>query len=143
MKLTISTLGNIMNKITSSIIAAAFAISTFSVYAATTPENADDASNLGTSDTPQKQQQDIRTDKGATEMSTGAIDDDASNLGTAETPQVQKQNMRTDKGASENTTHRPHAKKSKLMKTKEKNAGTTKGNKVQPNQPESAAPATQ
>lgn len=132
-----------MNKITSSIIAAAFALSTFSVYAATTPENTDDASNLGTAETPQKQQQEMRTDKGTTEMSTGATDSDASNLGTAETPQVKKQNMRTDKGPSENATQRPHAKKSKLMKTKEENAGTTKGNKVQPNEPESAAPATQ
>ncbi len=132
-----------MNKITSSIIAAAFALSTLSVYAATTIENTDDASNLGTAETPQHERQQMRTDKGATEMQTDAIEDDASNLGTAETPQVKKQNMRTDKGPSENATDRKHTKKSKLMRTKQKNSGTTKGNKVQPNQPEAAAPVSQ
>ena len=46
-----------------SAIATAFLFSIFSVSAATTPENTDDASALGTSDTPQIKQQDKRIDK--------------------------------------------------------------------------------
>ena len=44
--------------------------SSISAYAATTPENSDDASALGTSDTPQIKQQDKRIDKKMSNKST-------------------------------------------------------------------------
>ncbi len=129
-----------MNIFTSSIIAAALSLSALSVTAGTSTQNVDDASNLGTAESPQVQEQQMRTDKGVTEMQVDPIKDDASNLGNVETPQVQKQQMRTDKGPSVNPSDRPHSKKSKLMRKKDMNSGTTKGNKVQPNQPQEAAP---
>lgn len=129
-----------MNKLISSIFAATLTLGTLSVYAATNADNADDASSLGTADSPQHKQQEMRTDKGPTEMNTGSLKDDASNLGNSETPQLKEQNKRTDKGPAQHV-KKPHAKKSKLMKTKEENAGTTKGNPIQPDQPEDAAPA--
>jgi len=52
-----------MNQFIASIFAAAVAFSTFSAISATTTENADDASNIGTSETPQIKQQDRRVDK--------------------------------------------------------------------------------
>lgn len=53
-----------MNKFTSSILAAALSVSVFSVSAATTTSNTDDASALGTADNPQIKQQKKMMDKG-------------------------------------------------------------------------------
>ncbi len=107
-------------------------------FAATTDENTDDASNLGTAENPQVQQQQNRTDKGAVGVHQDGVPDDASNLGTAETPQVKQQNKRTDKGPSERPTKNT---RNQVMKEKQENAGTTKGNPIQPTEPESAPPA--
>ena len=52
-----------MTKTITSVFLTALLASAFSVSAATTPENTDDASALGTSDTPQIKQQDRRIDK--------------------------------------------------------------------------------
>lgn len=118
-------------------------ISTISIssYGATNENNnKDDGSALGTSESPQLQRQQNRTDKGATGVHQDGVKDDASALGTSETPQVQKQQNRTDKGVSE----RPNKNKAKnkVLRKKDENAGTTKGNPVQPTEPESAPPAT-
>ena len=129
-----------MNKLISSLFAVSLTLSAFSAYAATNADNVDDASSIGTAESPQHKQQDLRTDKGPTEMNTGSVKDDASNLGNSETPQLKEQNKRTEKGPAQDV-NKHHAKKSKLMKIKEENGGTTKGNPVQPNQPEGAAPA--
>ncbi|MES2580371.1 MAG: hypothetical protein V4552_07465 [Pseudomonadota bacterium] len=131
-----------MNQFIASIFAAAITFSAVSAISATTTENADDASSIGTSETPQIKQQDRRVDKGAIETNTGSVNDPASNLGNSESPQIVEQNKRVDKGPAQNVTEGEYTKKSRLLKTKEKNAGTTKGNKVQPSQPEGAAPAT-
>lgn len=131
-----------MNKFIVSIFSAAIAVSALPAISATTVDNMDDASSIGTSDTPQIKQQDKRVDKGAIETNTGSVNDPASNLGNSESPQVVEQNMRTDKGPAQNVTEGEYTKKSRLLKEKAKNAGTTKGNKVQPSQPEGAAPAT-
>ena len=52
-----------MNKTITSAFLTALLVSAFSATAATTPENTDDGSALGTSDTPQIKQQDRRIDK--------------------------------------------------------------------------------
>jgi hypothetical protein len=52
-----------MTKTITSVFFTALLASTFYAYAATTPENSDDGSALGTSDTPQVKQQDRRIDK--------------------------------------------------------------------------------
>lgn len=131
-----------MNQFISTLFAAALTMSAFSAVSATSDAtNADDASALGTAETPQVKQQNMRTDKGAVQTNQGATNDAASNLGNADSPQVVEQNKRTDKGPAQHT-DRHHEKKSKLQQTKEQNAGTTKGNKVQPTSPESAAPVT-
>jgi hypothetical protein len=128
-----------MNKLLLSLIAAAMAANTYVAIAATTPENTDDASNLGTSDSPQVQKQQDRTDKGPTGVNQGAAEvDDASKLGTSESPQVKKQQDRTNKGASEPVTKNT---KNKVLRKKHEDHGTTKGNPVQPTDPESAPPA--
>ena len=125
-----------MNKLLLALFVSTLSISS---YGATNDNNKDDGSTIGTSESPQVQRQQNRTDKGATDVHQDGVTDDASNLGTSETPQVQKQQSRTDKGVSE----RPSKKaKNKVMKKKEENAGTTKGNPVQPTEPESAPPAT-
>ena len=129
-----------MNKLISHLFAAALTFSTFSVYAATTPDNTDDGSNIGTSESPQHKQQNYRTDKGSTETSTGAVKDDGSNIGTADSPQHVKQNKRTNKGESQNPSER-HVKKNKVLQEKDNNKGTTKGNQIQPTDPDNAAPA--
>lgn len=129
-----------MNKLISALFATVLTVSAFSVTAATTPENTDDASDLGTADSPQIQQQQNRTDKGATGVNQGATEDDASNLGNADSPQHVEQNKRTDKGPAQDLKAR-NANKNKVLKAKEENHGTTKGNKVQPTSPEAAAPA--
>jgi len=131
-----------MNKYISSIFAAALTFSAFSAYTATTPENADDASSIGTSESPQHKQQDMRTDKGPTGMNTDSMKDDSSNLGNSNSPQHTEQNKHIDNGMNQNTTKRHHTKKNKVMKAKELNSGTTKGNQIQPSEPEGAAPAT-
>ena len=125
-----------MNKL---LLALLFSAVSMSPYAATNTDNKDDASTLGTSETPQVQKQQNRTDKGATSVHQDGVTDDASNLGNSDSPQVKKQSNRTDKGVSE----RPMKKqpKNKVMKEKEENAGTTKGNPVQPSNPEEAPPA--
>jgi hypothetical protein len=136
-----------MNQFIASIFAAAITFSTFSAISATTNENSDDASSIGTSETPQIKQQDRRVEKDAIETNTGGVNDPASNLGNSESPQIVEQNKRIDPGITQkapaqNVTEGEYTKKSRLLKAKEKNAGTTKGNQVQPNQPEGAAPAT-
>ena len=129
-----------MNKLISTLFATVLTISTFSAIAATTPENADDASSIGTAESPQHKQQEMRTDKGSTDMNQGATESDASNLGNAGSPQHVEQNKRTDKGPAQDLKAR-HAKKNKVLKAKEANQGTTKGNQLQPAEPETAAPA--
>jgi hypothetical protein len=126
-----------MNKL---LIALLFSVASMSPYAATNNENNDDGSAIGTSESPQVQKQQNRTDKGATGVHQNGVPDDASTLGTSESPQVVNQNKRTDKGVSE----RPHTNKSKNKVTQKKheNAGTTKGNPAQPSNPEAAPPAT-
>lgn len=52
-----------MNKTIISVFLSALLTSSFSIYAATTPENTDDGSAIGTSDTPQIKHQDKRIDK--------------------------------------------------------------------------------
>jgi hypothetical protein len=52
-----------MTKTITSVFLTALLVSTFSVSAATTPENTDDGSAIGTSDSPQIKQQDRRIDK--------------------------------------------------------------------------------
>jgi hypothetical protein len=83
------------------LIALLFSAATGVSFAATTDENKDDASALGTSENPQVQKQQNRTDKGAVGVHQEGVPDDASKLGTAETPQVKAQNKRTNKGPSE------------------------------------------
>ncbi len=51
-----------MNKFTYSILVAALSVSAYSASAATTTSNTDDASAIGTSETPQLKQQAITTD---------------------------------------------------------------------------------
>ena len=126
-----------MNKL---LIALLFSAASISPYAATNDENKDDASNLGTSESPQVQRQQNRTDKGATDVHQEGVKDDASNLGNTDSPQVKKQQSRTDKDVAERPTKKQP--KNKVLKKKEENAGTTKGNPVQPTEPESAPPAT-
>jgi hypothetical protein len=129
-----------MNKLLLSLIAAAITANTYVAIAATQDDNTDDASNLGTADSPQIKKQIDRTDKGATGVNQGATDvDDASKLGSSESPQVKKQQDRTNKGVSEPVQKNT---KNKVLRSKDANHGTTKGNKVQPTDPESAAPAS-
>ncbi len=126
-----------MNKL---LIALLISVSSMTAISATTEENKDDASTLGTSENPQVQKQQDRTDKGPVGVHQDGVPDDASKLGTSESPQVVKQNERTDKGVSE----RPikTTPKNKVLKEKEENAGTTLGNPIQPSEPESAPPAS-
>lgn len=58
-----------MNKIIVNTLATAIFLSAFSATAATTTENTDDGSAIGTSETPQIKQQDKRIDKKATNKS--------------------------------------------------------------------------
>jgi hypothetical protein len=58
-----------MNKIIVNTLATAVFLSAFSATAATTTENTDDGSAIGTSETPQIKQQDKRIDKKATNKS--------------------------------------------------------------------------
>lgn len=58
-----------MTKTITNIFLIALFMSAFSVSAATTPENTDDGSAIGTSDTPQIKQQDKRIDKVITNKS--------------------------------------------------------------------------
>ena len=126
-----------MNKL---LLVLLFAGSTLTSYAATNENNKDDGSTIGTSESPQVQKQQNRTDKGATGVHQDGVMDDASTLGTSETPQVQKQQKRTNKGTSSKTNR--NKTKNKVMQEKEQNAGTTEGNPIQPSEPESAAPST-
>ncbi|EUJ09385.1 hypothetical protein Meth11DRAFT_0177 [Methylophilaceae bacterium 11] len=131
-----------MNKLINTLFAASLVLSSYSVYAATTENNTDDGSAIGTADSPQHQRQQSRTDKGPTDVNQDSLHDDAKNLGNSESPQHVQQNKRTDKGASEAPKPRHHKSKNKVLKSKDENAGTTKGNPVQPSEPESAPPAT-
>ena len=128
-----------MNKLIKNLLAATLVLSTSAVCAATTSENTDDASTLGTSSSPQVERQADRTDKGATGVNQGATESDASNLGNAETPQIKKQMERANKGLSERV--EPN-RKNKVLRNLDDNHGTTKGNKVQPAEPEQATPTT-
>lgn len=124
-----------MNKLLISLLLSLVSVSSFS---ATTIDNKDDGSALGTSESPQVQQQQDRTDKGSSGNSQDGVQDEASNLGNSESPQVKKQKNRTDKGVSEQPNK--NKSKNKVIKKKDDNAGTTKGNPVQPTEPESAPP---
>lgn len=126
-----------MNKL---LLALVFTLPTIASQAATNDNNKDDGSTIGTSESPQVQQQQNRTDKGATGVNQGSTMDDASNLGTEESPQVKKQQSRTNKKSSKKSSN--HKAKNKVMQEKEQNAGTTEGNPIQPSEPESAPPAT-
>jgi hypothetical protein len=129
-----------MNKLLLSLIAAAMAANTYVAFAATDTDNVDDASKLGTSDSPQIKKQMDRTDKGATGVNQGATDhDDASKLGTEDTPEIKEQMDRTNKGASQPVKKNT---KNKVLRKKHQDHGTTKGNPVQPTEPESAPPTT-
>jgi hypothetical protein len=129
-----------MNKLLSYLLAGLLACSAYPVLAATQTDNKDDASNLGTSDTPQHKAQERRTDKGPTGVNNGATDtDDASNLGNADSPQHKKQIERSNKNGATQNTHRHH--KNKVQKNKEANEGTTQGNKVQPTDTDNGTPA--
>jgi hypothetical protein len=130
----------IMNKLLLSLIAAAVTANTYVAIAATQENNTDDASNLGTADSPQIKKQIDRTDKGATGVNQGATDvDDASKLGTSESPQVKKQQDRTNKGTSEPVQKNT---KNKVLRKKHDDHGTSKGNPVQPTEPEQAPPTS-
>ena len=59
----------IMTKTITSVFLTALLVSAFSASAATTSENTDDGSAIGTSDTPQIKHQDRRIDKGTTNKS--------------------------------------------------------------------------
>ncbi|MBA3697224.1 MAG: hypothetical protein H0W85_10850 [Methylotenera sp.] len=129
-----------MNKLLSLLCAGALALNAYSALAATQTDNKDDASNLGTSESPQHKAQEMRTDKGPTGTNNGATDmDDASNLGNADSPQHKKQMERSNKNGATQNTHRHH--KNKVQRNKEMNEGTTKGNKVQPNDIDNGTPA--
>lgn len=127
-----------MNKILAYIFIALITCA-HSVIAATQSDNKDDASNLGTAETPQHKKQEMRTDKGPVGANNGATEmDDASNLGTADTPQHKKQMERSYKNGATQNTHRHN--KNKVMKNKEMNEGTTQGNKVQPTDTDNGTP---
>lgn len=128
-----------MTKLLSYLFACALTFNAYSALAATQPDNKDDASNIGTSDSPQHKAQESRTDKGPTGANNGATDSDASNLGTADTPQHKKQMSRSNKNGATQT-HKHHHK-NKVMKNKEMNEGTTQGNKVQPTDTDNGTPA--
>ena len=130
-----------MNTLISTLFASVLTVGSVSAFAATSTDNTDDASTLGTAESPQVQRQQNRTDKGPTDVYQNAPSDDSSNLGNADSPQVVEQSKRTDKGPAQDLKAR-NAKKNKVLKTKEENHGTTKGNQIQPAQPETAAPAT-
>ncbi|MEO6117454.1 MAG: hypothetical protein ABIP37_00100, partial [Methylotenera sp.] len=55
-----------MNRLITALLISAFSMSTITSFAATTDENKDDGSAIGTSDSSQVQKQQNRTDKGAT-----------------------------------------------------------------------------
>ena len=130
-----------MDKLISALFATVLTIGSASAFAATSTDNKDDASTLGTAESPQVQQQQNRTDKGPTDTYQNAPSDKASNLGNSESPQIVEQNKRTDKGPAQDLKTR-NAKKNKVLKAKEENHGTTKGNQIQPTEPDTAAPAT-
>ena len=110
-----------MNKFFKNIVAGTFvlsatlALATSSVYAATTTNNTDDGSSIGTSESSQVKTQSNMTDKGAVEVNQGATDSDTSNLGTSESPQHKKQAARTNKGASEPVKHHQRNKVPKVI----------------------------
>lgn len=122
------------------LIALLFSAVSVASFAATTDENKDDGSTLGTAENPQVQRQQNRTDKGAVGVHQDGVPDDASNLGNSKSPQVVKQNKRTNKGLSERPAK--NSARNKVMKEKEENAGTTLGNPIQPSEPELAPPAS-
>lgn len=130
----------IMNKLLPYLFAGLLVTSAYPAIAATQSDNLDDASDLGTADTPQHKAQKKRTDKGEVGVNTGATEmDEASDLGTVDTPQHKKQMERThNKGTSKNTSTKP---KNKVMRNKEMNEGTTQGNKLQPTDTQNGTPA--
>lgn len=130
-----------MNKLLSYLFAGLLVCSAYPVLAATQADNKDDASNLGTAETPQHKMQENRTDKGPVGANNGATEmDDASNLGNADSPQHKKQMERSNKNGATQHTHRHHHK-NKVMQNKEMNEGTTQGNKVQPTDTTNGTPA--
>lgn len=59
-----------MKNLISTILATALTVITLSVYAATPPDNTDDASSIGTSESPQHKLQENRTDKDPAQTTT-------------------------------------------------------------------------
>jgi len=131
-----------MYKTVKIIFGASLILSSLSLYAATQENNTDDGSSIGTSDSPQHKAQESRTDKGPTGVNQDRVHEDAKNLGNSDTPQHVEQNKRTEKGASEAPKKRHHGSKNKVQRSKEENTGTTKGNPVQPSEPEGAPPVS-
>lgn len=111
-----------------------------SIYAATTDNNSDDASAIGTSGSPQHKQQESQTDKGPMEVNQDSLHDDAKNLGNSDSPQHTEQNKRTDKDMAQASKPVKHHR-NRVLKSKDENVGTTKGNPIQPAEPENAPPA--
>lgn len=128
-----------MNKLLSYLLTSALTLSAYSAIAATQPDNKDDASNLGTADSPQHKAQEYRTDKGPTGANNGATESDASDLGNADNPQHKKQMERSHKNGPTQSHKRHH--RNKVQQNKEENEGTTKGNKVQPTDTDNGTPA--
>ncbi len=128
-----------MNILLKSLLVATLALNSYAVYAATTTDNTDDGSAIGTSESSQVKIQSNSIDKGVVEVNQGATESDASNLGNADSPQHQKQMARTHDGRSGKVKHHH---RNKVLRSKDANQGTTQGNKVQPSEPEQAAPAT-
>ncbi|MDI1309859.1 MAG: hypothetical protein PSV17_10575 [Methylotenera sp.] len=126
-----------MNKLLKHLLTIVLAFNTYAVFAATTPENSDDGSAIGTAASPQVKTQGDRTDKGSVDVNQGGTENDASNLGNADSPQHKKQMERTNKTKSDSKNHH---QKNKVQRSNEANHGTTDGNKVQPSEPEQATP---
>lgn len=136
-----------MNKFISTIFAATIMLCSYSVIAATTPSNTDDASALGTSDTPQVVNQDKTTTNKTnhkpmmhknrmhhSNMDMKAMDTNGDGM------------ISKDEYMAYNETSYGKMKQTNgMVSTKdmedEMNAGTTKGNKLQPSEPANAAPA--
>lgn len=128
-----------MNKLLKQLLTIALALNTYAAFAATTPENSDDGSAIGTAESPQVKDQAKRTDKGSVGVNQGATESDASNLGNADTPQHKKQMKRTNKNKGAATKHQH---KNEVQRANDANHGTTDGNKIQPSEPEQAVPTT-
>lgn len=113
-------------------------LSTISI-AATTQENKDDASSLGTSENPQVQQQQNNTDKEPIVTNDSVVIDDQRSMESSDAKKTKDQAKHNKNGSINKSKHNA---KNKVMKEKEMNSGTSKGNPIQPTEPESAPPAS-